>query len=125
MHKFLIAVLAVLILLVPGRAAAQPARRAAPSPEVEARSEYRRGLVKYELGEYEGAITSCKRAYDLTRSPALLFNIAQAYRLKNDPEQALHFYQTFLRLKPDAKNRAEVEGRINELEKLLAERQQR
>ncbi len=39
-----------------------------------------------------------------------------------DPEQALHFYRTYLRYVPKAPNRAEIEQRIAALEKQMADK---
>src|SRR5262249_30670262 len=51
--------------------------------------------------------------------PIFLFNIAQAYRQKGDPQKAVFFYRAYLRESPRARNRAEVEGRIAELGKQI------
>jgi hypothetical protein len=48
--------------------------------------------------------------------PALLYNIAQARRLAGNTKEALRSYKTFLRLVPNATNRAEVESRVVELQ---------
>ena len=50
-----------------------------------------------------------KLAYARSQAPGLLFNLAQASRLNKDYEQALHFYRTYLRVRPDAPNRDDVE----------------
>jgi tetratricopeptide (TPR) repeat protein len=76
------------------------------------------GMNHYNLGEFDEAVTEFKAAYALTSEPGLLFNIAQAYRLKEDYKQALYFYKTYLRLVPDAANRADVERWIRELDRL-------
>lgn len=53
--------------------------------------------------------------------PALLYNIAQSFRLANEPDKALFFYKSFLSSVPDTPNREEVNGRIAELERVVAE----
>ena len=84
-------------------------------------------MTHYELGQFDDAIDDFKRAYELTSAPGLFFNLAQVYRMKKDAEQALYFYSTYLRLVPDATNRADVEALIVENQKLVddaaAERQ--
>ncbi|MDX2090178.1 MAG: tetratricopeptide repeat protein [Kofleriaceae bacterium] len=98
---------------------------AQPSPEeakkLEAKTLYEKGNTHYNLGEYDQAVTAFKKAYELSQAPGLLFNIAQSFRLKKDYEQASHFYSTYLRLKPDAPNRADVEARIAEMNNLIEE----
>jgi tetratricopeptide (TPR) repeat protein len=76
---------------------------------------YREGVLHYELGDYDGAIDRFTRAYKLTGAPPLLYDLAQAYRLKRAPHRALPLYRAYLRMQPRASNRPEVERRIAEL----------
>ncbi len=121
--------LAIALMLV---AAAEPAlaQPAPPQPQpattddakkAEAKALYEKGLSHYNLGEFDLAIEAFRKSYALTNAPGLLFNIAQAFRLKKDYEQAVYFYQTYLRLKPDAPNRSDVEARIKEMEEAIEE----
>ena len=108
-------------------AAAQPAPRPSPAPaaqsddqkRAEAKALYEQGLSHYNLGEFDDAIAAFRKSYELTQAPGLLFNIAQAFRLKKDYEQATYFYSTYLRLQPDAANRADVEARLAEMQQAL------
>jgi tetratricopeptide (TPR) repeat protein len=102
---------------------AAPALAAPPTPLTigEAASHHRKGIMFYELGDFDDAITEFKRAYEITDAPALLFNIAQAYRKKGDLAQALHFYETFIRLAPHARNRGDAEVLVVEMQAKLAE----
>jgi len=115
----MIKLLCAVVLCASTVALAQPAPDEAK--KAEAKSLYEEGLKHYNLGEYDAAIESFKRAYAISSAPGLLFNIAQSYRLKKDYEQASNFYLTYLRLKPDAPNRSDVEQRIDEMNKLLEE----
>ncbi|MCA1662939.1 MAG: hypothetical protein LC659_01435 [Myxococcales bacterium] len=85
----------------------------------EAKDHYDRGMAHYELGEFASAVEEFKQAYARSQAPGLLFNLAQASRLNKDYEQALHFYRTYLRVRPDAANRDDVEKRIGELEPIV------
>jgi tetratricopeptide (TPR) repeat protein len=89
----------------------------------EAKDHYDRGMAHYELGEFGAAVDEFKAAYALSQAPGLLFNLAQASRLNKDYEQALHFYRTYLRVRPDAANRDDVEKRLSELEPIVKMRQ--
>lgn len=89
--------------------------------KAKAKALYDKGLGHYNLGEFDAAIAAFKEAYALSSAPGLLFNIAQSFRLKKDYEQATYFYTTYLRLKPDAPNRDDVQARLSEMEKLIAE----
>jgi tetratricopeptide (TPR) repeat protein len=85
----------------------------------QARALYDKANAHYDLAEYDTAIAEFKQAYELTREPALLFNIAQSYRLKKDYEQALQLYQTYLELDPDAPNRRDAEAQIRKMKEAL------
>ena len=111
-------VLLALLGLGAARAGAQEPdddRRAA------AKEHYAKGNTAYDLREYDRAIEEFKRAYELAPAPGLLYNIAQAYRLKGDAAEALSFYRQYLQKDPAAKNRADVEKRIAELEREIAD----
>jgi tetratricopeptide (TPR) repeat protein len=98
--------------------AAAPARAADPLSE--ARDHYEQGMSHYQLGEFVQAIDEFKLAYAASHAPGLLFNLAQASRLAKQYDQALFFYRSYLRARPEAPNRVDVEARIAELEPLAA-----
>lgn len=103
-------------------ATAQPQPPPAPAAPSEAdmaraRSLYRQGSHEYLSGHYDRAIELFLGAYDLSRAPAILFNVAQAFRLKGSCDQALIYYRRSLTEEPDAANRAEVEQRVTEMER--------
>lgn len=87
----------------------------------QAKALYEKGLSHYNLGEFDQAIAAFRKAYEISSAPGLLFNIAQSFRLKKDYEQAMYFYSTYLRLKPDAANRADVEARLDDMKKAIEE----
>lgn len=74
----------------------------------------------YAAQDYPKALASFEEAYRLYPVPALLFNIAQCYRLMGQDEEALKNYKRFLSEQPDTPYAAEVQGRIKELEEKLA-----
>jgi tetratricopeptide (TPR) repeat protein len=85
----------------------------------EARAHFDLGTRAFDLGAYDEAIHEYELAYRLLNDPALLYNIAQAYRLHGDAAHALHFYRIYLYRVADAANRAEVEAKIEELSQLV------
>jgi tetratricopeptide (TPR) repeat protein len=87
-----------------------------------AREHYQKGTSYYDLGRWTDAIKEFEAAYEIKNDPALLYNLAQSYRQAGNSEQALHFYRTYLRRVPKAPNRAEIEGRISQLEQLIAQK---
>ena len=113
-----LAVVVALVVLAPTVRAAGDADKLQ-----EAKDHYDRGMAHYELGEFGPAVDEFKAAYALSQAPGLLFNLAQASRLNKEYEQALHFYRTYLRVRPDAANRDDVEKRIAELEPIVKMRQ--
>src|SRR5690348_16735661 len=86
----------------------------------QARAHVAKAKVHYDLGEYEQAAEEYIIVYRLRPLPALLFNIAQAYRQAGLYEKAKQFYRSFLRESPDQKNRATIEKAIGEIDDLLA-----
>jgi tetratricopeptide (TPR) repeat protein len=107
----------VLSLAWAARVSAQePPAAADTAQERKAKELYEQGNTHYDLAEYDQAIDLFKQAYALSRRPTLLYNIAQAYRLKGDCEQALQVYKNYLRVDPSSQLRAKVESRIAEME---------
>jgi tetratricopeptide (TPR) repeat protein len=88
-----------------------------------ARAHYERGQALYQLGEYHQALDEFKAAHVEKTDPAFLYNIAQCYRLLDQPGEALVFYKRYLSLAPVSALRPEVERRIAELEAGLRARQ--
>jgi tetratricopeptide (TPR) repeat protein len=108
-----IARVAVVVLLVISGGA--PAR--AQDDQARSKALYDEGSRAYKAGDYRRAVERFLAAYELSRAPAILFNIAQAYRLDGACEEALVYYRRSLAEEPDAANRAEVEERIEEMER--------
>jgi tetratricopeptide (TPR) repeat protein len=98
--------------------------RAATDAENKAQAKelYERATRFYDVGKYAEAIHDYEQAYLLVEDPALLFNMGQAYRLWDRPEDAIRSYKNYLRKRPEASNRADVERKIADLEKLVEER---
>ncbi len=107
--------------LVAGPARAQEAeepQEAQEDDKVLAQERYKTGLNAYNVGNFDLAITEWKVAYQLLAVPDFLFNIAQAYRQKRDYANAVFFYNSYLRGKPDAANVAEVTALRDEMASL-------
>jgi tetratricopeptide (TPR) repeat protein len=116
-HTRLRLFLVLLGLLLALPALAQPSGR--PPEELLARFQEAERL--YRAGEYAQALSGYKEVYLLTGKPSLIFNMAQCHRLLGNDAEALRGYQQFLFEVPDTPYRAEIEGRIQELEARLAE----
>ncbi len=98
--------------------AGQPAD---PASKAAALRAYKNGTTAFQEAHYDDAIAQYQAGYEAVPQPVFLFNIGQAYRLSNRPEQALEYYQRYLSEDPAAKNHEEVEGRIATLKELLAQ----
>jgi tetratricopeptide (TPR) repeat protein len=84
-----------------------------------ARQLFQQGSKYYDLGQFDKAIEAWQQGYDQKPDPGFLYNIAQAYRQKQDATKAIFFYKGYLRNSPKAHNRAEVEQKIAALQKQL------
>ena len=98
--------------------------RAQPEAQTkqEAKEHYQKATRFYDLAKYGDAIHEYEAAYLLVADANLLYNMGQAYRLWDKPEEAIRCYKNYLRNRADASNRADVEKKIAELERIVEER---
>jgi tetratricopeptide (TPR) repeat protein len=73
------------------------------------------GTRAYANGEFESALASFQRAYELTGSPDLLYNIATVSDRMRRDEAALEAYEGYLEARPKSADREHVESRIDVL----------
>ncbi len=76
------------------------------------------GMRAYEAGQYDEALTAWEASYAHSRVPALLFNIAQAQRLRGQPgdcARAIAVYKRFIELDPTSPQRSTAESHIEAL----------
>jgi hypothetical protein len=81
----------------------------------EARAYVEKATAEYALNKYAAAAENFEKAFELKPDPALLYNAAQSYRLAGNKERALALYESFLRVYPKEKKRAEIESHIQQL----------
>lgn len=88
-----------------------------------AKAHYQDGTKRYNLGEYEQALTEFKAAYLAKPDPVFLFNIGQCQRQLGLWDAAEKSYRGYLRESPSlaAKNREEVKKLISEMETAVRE----
>jgi OOP family OmpA-OmpF porin len=106
----------------PAPAAAPPAPRPAPPQSVPgaaqtARELYEKGERAYNVGDFAQAVQYFLGSYALVPSPALLFNIAQSYRLAGDRKLAVDYFKRFLAANPKSAAADRVRQLIAELSK--------
>lgn len=100
--------------------ASEAAVEAGPNEDA-ARDATKRGAAAYNLGKYDEAAREYEQAYRLVPDVALLFNVAQSYRLGGQHEKALTAYRSYLRTSPaNAPSRRMVEEKLGELERIVA-----
>jgi hypothetical protein len=117
MRALVLAICAVAALaLLTARAEADPADGPAGMSMLEkARFLADRGRQLQRDGKFAEALEAYKAAYVLAPSPGLLFNLAQAYRLNGDCDDAAWMYRRFLETEPRDDLRDLVNGHLQKL----------
>ncbi len=103
-------------LRILGAALAAPARA---DDKHAAKTAAKQATTDYKLGDFKAALGGYSEAYRLFPAPGLLFNIAQCHKNLKNHEQAIHFYEGYLRELPKAKNRSDVEALLAETRREL------
>jgi tetratricopeptide (TPR) repeat protein len=89
-------------------------------PEVipaKARALADKGRAFHDAGDYGNAIISFKEAYVMAPSPGLLFNLAQAYRLQGNCDDAALMYRRYIATGPSDEGKAIAEGHLAMVER--------
>jgi len=83
----------------------------------EARELRNKGIVELNLSRYDEAVKLLEQAYELSRDPAILFDLVQAHRLNGNPDRALTLCASFLRTAPSLtpRTREQIERTAAEL----------
>jgi len=112
-------VLAVLVAPAAGRALAAdppPSGSATSDDDLDDARMFEKALLHYDTREYDQAIDLFRKLYERRRAPALLFNLAQAYRLEGDCPKAVDHYHEFIRRDPTSPEVARAKAKLAELE---------
>jgi tetratricopeptide (TPR) repeat protein len=91
------------------------ARVAAAQP-TDAERYYNEGQAAYDAKRYDDAIAAWDRSYASSHLPGLVYNLAQAHRLRGDCREAVEAYKRFVELDPTSPQRASAEGFVRDLE---------
>jgi tetratricopeptide (TPR) repeat protein len=78
---------------------------------------YRLGEELYKRADYEGALKEFTQSYEISKRPALLFNMARCHESLGQPEEAIRLYTDYLKSGPS--NASVIEARINNLQRLV------
>jgi tetratricopeptide (TPR) repeat protein len=91
------------------------------SDDERARSHFAAGTSYYDQHRYSEAADQFMEAYRLSHRGALLLNAASSYERALDHAHAAEVLQRYLDEQPEATDRATVEGRLAEAQRLAAE----
>jgi tetratricopeptide (TPR) repeat protein len=95
-----------------------------PPPEDEPRDDanlarameaFQSGSENYNKAKYDVALRDFLEAASLYASPDFQYNIGLCYEKLDKPEEAIAAFETYLKTKPDAPDRANVEDRVARL----------
>lgn len=111
---------AVIVLLLAFGASPTTARANDEERISRSNAMWKEGMARYNIQKYDEAIDYFKKAYEIFPNGDILYNIAQAYRMKKEYETAIFYFRAFLREKPNTPKREKVEAIIVELENLDA-----
>lgn len=85
---------------------------------------YEAGERAFRVGNFDEAIAQWCASYKISGEPLLLYNLAQAYRVKGDNKQALFFYEQYLGTNPPPSvGRDKAQQRVIELKAVIAAQQ--
>jgi tetratricopeptide (TPR) repeat protein len=113
--RALVLLATALLLAAPTPSAAEEWDPPSETALTRSREHFDKGLAAYRAREYAEAIEHYRKAYDLVRLPAILFNLGQAFRLSGDREAAIEAYWEFLREAPEHELAAETREHLSEL----------
>ncbi len=77
-----------------------------------AKAHYTTGQDYFAAGRYQSSVKEFLEAYRLSHKPLLLFNIALCYEKLDDPGRVTTYYRQYLRDRPDAAERRDVEEKL-------------
>lgn len=87
----------------------------------EARDHFRAGRAYHAKGQFAEAAREFGEAYRLSNRTELLFNVFLAYRDAGLLPEAIHSLERYLDAEPNAENRTQLEARLENMKKLLAQ----
>jgi hypothetical protein len=85
-----------------------------------ARAHYKSGAAYYQRGKYLDAIREFEQSYELSRKPEILYNLAQCHDKLGQRDKVVGYLRRYLKEKPRAEDREQVEAWLGNLEKALA-----
>jgi tetratricopeptide (TPR) repeat protein len=90
---------------------------AAQNDDALAKQYYKLGEELYNRADYEGALKQFSQSYQLSKRPALLYNMARCHESLGQHEKAIEIYGEYLKSNPE--NPAMIQARIDNLKRLI------
>jgi hypothetical protein len=95
---------------------ALPARAQTSSDEL-ARKHFESGVAYLQESDYDSALKAFDKAYELSKRPEILLNLATVHERRGDLSQAITSLKRYLEAAPESDQAATVKNRIANLEK--------
>ena len=90
-----------------------------PQVTAQARGYFEQGVAMFASGRYHAALIAFTAAERLFPLPELSYNMALASEHLGRKNDAMDYYSAYLRVRPDAPDRKDIEDRIRKLQKEL------
>ncbi len=100
-----------LVLWTGHTASAQETQAQLSGADQEARALFMAAQVAFDEGRFESAVQYFLQSYQLSGRPELLYNIGNTYDRLQQPEEALDYFDRYLRERPNADNHMQVAAR--------------
>lgn len=97
-----------------------PAWAEAPTPDDLARRHFESGAAYFQEGDYENALRAYQKAYELSKRPLILVNIANVHERTGQLPLAVEALRAYIAAAPDAADVETVRLRIANIEKRIA-----
>lgn len=97
--------------------------RAQSSSDDMARRHFESGAAYLEESDYESALKAFEKAYELSKRPEILLNVATVHERRGDLPAAVTALQSYLQAAPDGERSEAVKLRIQNLEKRIQDQQ--
>ena len=90
-----------------------------PQVTAQARGYFEQGMAMFENGRYHAALIAFTAAQRLFPLPELSYNMALASERLGRKSDAIDYYSAYLKARPDAPDRKDIENKIRNLQKEL------
>lgn len=102
-------------------ASVSPWAHAQSTPDDLARRHFESGMAYLEESDYDSAVTAFQKAFELSKRPEILLNLATVHERKSDLDAAIVALQAYLEAAPEGDHVTTVKLRLQNLEKRRGE----